>query len=221
MVTIVVLLFVISTDGSTVRPPRSAPPEPPQSAVVPLESQEDLDWPITFVHVGKAGGSSLACKFALTERMDRARYPCPGVERDVGALNSRVSLLVKGWVHTSVWRVPPKGPHTNILLVVRNPIERVASSFAYHLCENKHPCSDHLDDIVPLGLGALPELSTTALLKLWANATARKKSSETAANASASECEAFGVRCIAGQATPRQAQRQRRKQKYLWKQGIC
>jgi len=81
-----------------------------------------------FIHVGKAGGSSLSCKLQIAVSMPI--HHCPG-KKDEPALNSQVSRRVGGHFHH--W-LPAKKflmPFDNYLIVVRHPVTRIQSAYAY------------------------------------------------------------------------------------------
>lgn len=96
---------------------------------------------ISFLHVGKAGGSSLSCNI-------RAAIPyvtthCPHYSPDaktivgfpLGGIEGELSKMVNCYVHYDNWMHCFDNP--TLAINIRNPIDRLASWFHYEHIENK------------------------------------------------------------------------------------
>jgi len=118
-----------------------------------------------FVHVGKAGGSSLSCKIAFAEKLKC--HQCPqNKEKDNLSLSSAVSWRVGAHFHMRglslqekhllAEYVPglPGMSWSRFLFVVRNPVQRIVSAFQMHYGGKKEcadePCLGDINALLPL-----------------------------------------------------------------------
>lgn len=100
----------------------------------------DGDRSITFLHIGKTGGSTISMELRNGCRMDN-QVSCLDRQRDGWTPNETVaSRRIKSYYH--IEDIPPNKHYTTILTVVRNPIKRFLSAFAYD-----HPTNAYVTKI--------------------------------------------------------------------------
>mmetsp|Transcript_36302 Transcript_36302/g.79409 ORF Transcript_36302/g.79409 Transcript_36302/m.79409 type:complete len:513 (-) Transcript_36302:115-1653(-) len=138
------------------------------------EALEEGKRSISFIHIGKAGGTSIQCNIrqarGYSVHCDK-KAPFPAI----GDKESQVSKLINCYLHSPYEDYFECFDNPTLLINIRNPIDRLASSYHYEHIRNKpkkdptcgqamlYRCYDSFYDLAEYGLGGVRPPPTKVL----------------------------------------------------------